>query len=351
MFFNNGSLQFLLLTGILNCLPVFADETPTPQQALQNFGINAEQITNLERGEIIAYEIPETGQKELAIGVAMILPVALPQIINYIKQDMLTATESGIIASAPLTDKSDITSFKKFAFTNKHLDEAKAFLNAEPGDKFNLSKPELDRLKSLQPSLTRANNKTLLKKASQKYRELLLQRWQAYRKSGLSGIAVYSRENGTVDPAEELRKNAINSKVLTRYFPELQQVWQNYPGILPPNSTEQFLWMNSSVEGRPTAILTHRIMVSSESGGILLSRQFYVGHSYDSSQVAAGGLPYKEGTLVFYSSRSATGQVAGIGSSLKRLIGREQMKQEMINRLQRLNKDLIRKSVLTSSNN
>ncbi|MFI3186049.1 MAG: hypothetical protein QX198_08730, partial [Methylococcaceae bacterium] len=62
MFFNKGALQFLLLTGILSCLPVFADEAPTPQQALQNFGINAEQITDLERGEIIAYEIPETGQ-------------------------------------------------------------------------------------------------------------------------------------------------------------------------------------------------------------------------------------------------------------------------------------------------
>jgi len=65
--------------------------------------------------------------------------------------------------------------------------------------------------------------------------------------------------------------------------------------------------------------------------------------------VAAGGLPYKDGTLVFYSTRSSTDQVAGMGSSLKHSIGREQMKKEMIKRLQRLNKDLKRKTAVIAS--
>jgi hypothetical protein len=85
-------------------------------------------------------------------------------------------------------------------------------------------------------------------------------------------------------------------------------------------------------------------MVTGETGGIIVSRQFYVGHSYNSSHVVAGGLPYKDGTLVFYSIRSSTDQVAGIGSSLKHSIGREQMKKTMIKRLQRINKDLKRKT-------
>lgn len=342
MLFNKLSIPLMLLTGALFCPPGLAQEVPTPQQALQNFGIDASQIAQLERGEIINYEVSETSQKELGIGVAMILPVALPKIIDYIKRGNLTATESDIIVSGPLANNADINSFKKFSFIDKQLDEAKAFLEAEPGDKFNLSKPELDSLKSLQSSLDDADNKTLLKTANQKYREILLQRLQAYRKNGLSGIAAYSRDNGTADPASELRKDAINSKVLTRYFPELQKAWLNYPATLPPNSTEQFLWLNRSVEDRPTAILTHRIMVTSETGGIIVSRQFYVGHSYDSSHVVAGGLPYKDGILVFYSTRSSTGQVAGMGSSLKHSIGREQMKEAMIKRLQRLNNDLKR---------
>ncbi|WP_333872907.1 hypothetical protein [Methylobacter sp.] len=343
MMFNKRSILLVLLTGALFDYPVFAQEKmPDPQQTLHDFGIGADKVAELERGGIIDYEVSETSQQELAIGVAMILPVALPKIIDYIKQGNLTGTESGIIASAPLANNADINSFKKFAFTDNQLDEAKAFVKAEPGDKFNLSKPEIDSLKSLQTSLKGADNKTLLKAANQKYREILLQRWLAYRKSGLSGIAPYSRENGTTDPATELRNDAVNSKAWARYFPDLQQAWLNYPAALPPNATEQFLWLNRNVEDRPTAILLHRIMVTGETGGIIVSRQFYVGHSYSCSNAVAGGVPYKDGTLVFYSIRSSTDQVAGIGSSLKHSIGREQMKEEMIKRLQRLNKDLKR---------
>ncbi|MDD5410430.1 MAG: hypothetical protein PHF31_03310 [Methylobacter sp.] len=348
MMINKLSIPFMLLTGALFYPPVFAQEVPTPQQALQNFGIDAAQIAELERGKIIAYEVSETSQKELAIGVAMILPVALPKIVDYIKLGKLTATEIDIIASAPLAN-ADINSFKNFAFTDQQLDEAKAFLEAEPGDEFNLSKSEFDSLKSLQASLENADNKTLLAAANQKYREILLQRLLAYRKSGLSGIAAYSRENGNVDPAAELRNEAVNSKSWLRYFPELQQVWLNYPAALPPNTTEQFLWLNRKVDGRPTANLVHRLMVAGKGGGIVVSRQFYVGHSYNSSHSVAGGLPYKGGTLVFYTTHSFSDQVAGMGSSLKHSIGREQMKKVMIKRLQRLNKDLKRKAAMVGS--
>jgi hypothetical protein len=171
----------------------------------------------------------------------------------------------------------------------------------------------------------------------------LLQRLQNYQKNGLAGISAYSRGKDQANPATELRTDAINSKAWAQYFPALQQAWLNYPNGMPENATEQFVWLNRQVENRPTAILNHRILVTNENGGIILSRQFYVGHSYNSSSVVAGGLPYKDGTLVFYSTRSSTDQVAGIGSALKHSIGREQMKKEMIKLLQRLNKDLKRK--------
>ena len=344
---NKRSIPLLIL-GALFSLSSHAEDAPSPQQALQNFGIGAAQIAQLERGEIVAYDVSETSQKELAIGVAMILPVALPQIVDYIKRGNLGSSESNIVASGSLSNNADVNSFKKFAFTDKQLDEAKAFLEAEPGSEFNLSKSEFDSVKKLDDSLEDADDKTLLKAANQKYREFLVQRLQAYRKSGLSGIAAYNRGSGNADPAAELRNDAVNSKAWARYFPELQQAWLNYPATLPANSVEQFTWANRNVEDRPTPILNHRIMVTSDAGGIILARQFYVGHSYNSSHVVAGGLPYKDGTLVFYSTRSSTDQVTGIGSGLRHSIGREQLKKEMIKRLQRLNKDLKRKAAVVA---
>jgi len=46
-------------------LPVYAQEIPSPQQALQNFNISPTQIEQLERGEIVSYEVSETSKKEL----------------------------------------------------------------------------------------------------------------------------------------------------------------------------------------------------------------------------------------------------------------------------------------------
>ena len=270
----------------------------------------------------------------------MIIPVALPKILDYIRKGNLTITENDLITTGPLFADSNLSSFQKFGFNNTQFDEAKTFLNTKPGHSFNLSKQELDSLKSLQPSSKDIDRETLIKTANQKYREFLLQRFAAYRKNGLSGIAAYSRAEGIADPAEELRTDAINSKAWAQYFPELQQAWLNYPAPLPANTSEQFLWLNCRVENGPTAILAHRLIATSDTGGILLSRQFYVGHSYNSSHVVTGGLPYKDGTLVFYSTRSSTDQIAGMGSSLKHSIGRKQMKKEMIKRLQRISKDM-----------
>ena len=100
------------------------------------------------------------------------------------------------------------------------------------------------------------------------------------------------------------------------------------------------VWFDLLKYFKCVTILVYRLIATSDTGGILLSRQFYVGHSYNSSHVVTGGLPYKDGTLVFYSTRSSTDQIAGMGSSLKHSIGRKQMKKEMIKRLQRISKDM-----------
>src|SRR5574343_1582401 len=134
----------IAVTVLLFCQAVSAQDAPSPQQALQNFGIAEAQMVQLERGEIVSYEVSETSQKELAIGVAMILPTPLPQIVNYIKKGNLTSIHSDIIATANLPANATVESFKKFAFTDKYADEAKAFLQAEPGDEFNLSKQEFE---------------------------------------------------------------------------------------------------------------------------------------------------------------------------------------------------------------
>ena len=213
-------------------------------------------------------------------------------------------------------------------------------LYAEPGERFNLSAAEIDSFKPLREKLADADKAAQAEAVSRHYQEILLGRWQAYRNRGLAGVAPYAHPEGipAAEPAAELRAAAVGDQTLARYYPGLNQAWLEYPAGLPAGVAEQFFWLNRTVEGRPTAILGHRLVQSAADGAVIAIRHYYVGHSYNSINLVIGCLPHRDGTLVFYSQRTSTDQVAGMASGLKHAIGRGQMKNQMVGRLESLRK-------------
>ncbi|PTR17344.1 hypothetical protein C8R31_101507 [Nitrosospira sp. Nsp2] len=327
---------FFLVLLLLSSATTFAAPVPTVEDIIASLGLKQDQVANLERGEIVALEISEATEKELAMGLGIYLPSPPAKLVAYFKSGALASIDPNTIAQGDVQPKSDADAFKKFDFKFKQSDEAKSLLNAASSDRFNLSTDEIQSFAPLKKNLAAADNTALIAGVTQHYREILLQRWQSYRKGGLSGIAPYARRGQEASPAKELRTATVSSKLLARYYPDLYQAWLNYPATLPAGAEEQFYWLNRKVEDRPTAILGHRVLQTSDAGSLILARQFFVGHSYNSSQLIVGCLPYRNGSVVFYAHRTSTDQVAGMGSSLKHSIGREQMKDQMVKNLERL---------------
>lgn len=323
--------MFLALTlGVT--FPVHAANMPDPQELIQLLGIQQQDVAGLEQGEAVSFNVVESNEKELAAGVAIYVPAAPSKIIGFIKNKGLASIDTEITAQGAIPVQATLDAFKGFGF-KAGTDDATNFLQATPGSQFNLSTQEFQALQATSPGQPDA--------ASQAYRKILLQRWQAYRQSGLKGIATYDRGDGTeANPGGELRTATLDSKVLARYFPALYKAWLNYPAAFPAGADERFFWLNRQVEGRPTAILGHRVMLTEGDGEVILSRQFYVGHSYNSNQLSVACLPYRDGSLLFYANRNFTDQVAGFGSSLKHSIGRDQMRSEIVSRLKNLRKAL-----------
>ena len=258
------------------------------------------------------------------------MPAAPPKIIGFIKNKGLASIDTAVTARGTIPTRATLNTFKGFGFS-AGKDEAANFLAATAGSQFNLSSQEFQTIKAANSGQTDA--------ASQTYRKILVQRWQAYRKKGLKGIAPYDRGDGVeANPGEELRKATMDSKVLTHYFPELHKALLNYPSALPAGAEEKFFWLNRNVQSRPTAILVHRVMLNAGTGEVILSRQFYAGHSYNSNQLTIVCVPYRDGSLVFYMNRTFTDQVAGSGSSLKHSIGNEQERDEIVTLLKNLRK-------------
>lgn len=322
----------VFIFGLAAFIPVNAANVPDSQELIQVLGIGQQELASLDRGETVSFDVAEGNEKELAAGVVIYLPTAPSKVIQFINNKGLASIDTDVTAQGAIPPQATLDAFKGFGFKAGD-NEAEDFSQAAPERRFNLSTQEFQSLRdtgSAQPD-----------GASQSYRKILLERWQAYRKSGLKGIATYDRGNGSeANPGGELRSATLDGKILARYFPELYQAWLNYPAALPAGADERFFWLNRKVEGRPTAILGHRIMLTAGAGEVILARQFYVGHSYNSNQLSIACLPYRDGSLVFYANRNFTDQVAGFGSSLKHSIGREQLQGEIIKRLTNLRKAL-----------
>lgn len=330
-------LPFFLLLFLMSL--AFAAESE--ENIVSNLNFNDKQLNHLLKGEFVTFKVDVETPKELAIGIAMYLSAPPDKIISFFKQNDLSKVDPEVLIYHEIPRNPDKNSFKEFKFIPDQVDEVNDLLSAKVGFKFNLSTEEIDNLNALKEEARDWNKAQLIEAASLHYQKILLKRLIEYQKQGLKGIKPYARENGAADPAQELAIAANSSKWLKNYPSNLQNIWINYPVPLLPGMQEHFTWVNREIDKRPTAILSHRIVFSSDKNALILSRQFFVGHTYNSSQILIGCLPYNSGSIVFYVHKTSTDRVAGTGQKLKHSIGRKKMKEQMIVNLKALRSNVL----------
>jgi len=322
-------LIFVLLI-ILTC-PLAMSQMPSSLALLNQLGISENDRSRIHQGETILFNVDSSGETELTAGVIIYIPANPHQISALIKKDGLASLDSQSISGELIPLKANISVFNNFNFSNGSYEESE-FLMAIPSDHFNLSAEEYNLIKSKiakQPV-----------KAADIYKHILWQRWQSYRQYGLKGIASYDRENNTlVSPSDDLQTAALEHDLATNYFPEIFNAWYQFPNAaLPQGVEDSYTWINRLVENRPTAILTHRLIISQTQGELILARQFYAGHTFNANQLTIMCLPYEKGALIFYTNRNFTDQVSGFGSSVKHFIGVQMARNEVIELLKALQK-------------
>ncbi len=241
--------RMILILALSGNFSVSAANMPDSQELIQQLGIQQQDLASLNQGEIVFFNVAESDEKELAVGAATYLPAAPSKIIGFIKNKGLASIDTAVTARGTIPTRAKMNTFKGFGFS-AGKDEAASFLAATAGSQFNLSSQEFQTIKAANSGQTDA--------ASQTYRKILLQRWQAYRKKGLKGIATYDLGDGKeANPGEEQRKATQDSKVLTQYFPKLYKALLNYPSPLSPGAEEKFFWLNREVQNGQFATVNH----------------------------------------------------------------------------------------------
>ena len=108
-------------------------------------------------------------------------------------------------------------------------------------------------------------------------------------------------------------------------------------------------WAIQKGNNQEAPVLNHvlKCRVLGQEGFLTMTRRFYAGTDYDSSQIVTGVLPTSDGrSAIFYTNRTYSSSVAGFGGSAKRSIGRKLMKSKLIETMKKAQQALVRKHSL-----
>ena len=325
-----AALAFVAIAGL--GLPAGSAEPLSAREIAAAVGFDEADKKKVVAGDVAAADLPETTDKMLAQAVAVLLPANADEIVERLRSLKLFETDEAVIGFGAIDPANPEAGLAKAAFADNEAKEAAKFLKASPGSEFNLSAEEFAQVKA-----AAASGDTSPEAASKVYRSILAERVKAFAAHGLEGIAPYDRGDGdTSSAAGDLEAMAKAASGLRKFDPDLYQAVVNYPNDKPAGTEELFTWEKRTVDDRPIFVLVHRLIQHRPELLAVVTREFYVGHSYNASQAISGGFPVSEGTLVISGSRSTTDQVAGFMSGARHSIGRGMMRDELIKKLKAL---------------
>ena len=332
------------LAGLL-CLPLPAEAADAPSadesQALDVRRLSPEQRRRLLAGETIGYQVAESNETELGAGVAMYLPVPLSRVAEALTSPDIVLKEPSITAWGPLTPGTTVAALAGYKLAAGEVAEAQDAFDAVASGRLNLSAPEIEAFRGARPARG-ADRAAVAESGAAQWRALLLQRAQAFQARGLDGMAPYARRGGVSDPAAVLRVAAGDARIVGHLMPRLAEALLRFPAEQSSTAISQFYWVKRQVQGRPDPILIHHLVDVTPQLALYVERHVYVGHSYNASQILSGAVPFEDGVVVFSSNRVSTDQVAGLGGELKRVIGRRQLRGEIVKRFDRIRAALVK---------
>jgi hypothetical protein len=244
--------------------------------AAKFYGFTDAQIEKVLRGEVIANDLKEGSDKELAGVVAIRLPV-------------------------PLAEFADI---------------------ALEGELLKLFDVSIRSLHVWKPGESPGAWSDLQVDAAQ--RAMLTERYEAYRKDG---------------PGELLTLAIQQTRGLDRVQGYAKALLDFPTGSLP-GMEHRFSVYEQDVEGTRTFILSHRAAVRGEHDALITDERYFVSQGYVCRLIVSDCFEVPGGTLVFYVNRLFTDRVAGTGTGLKHLIGRGRMLNELSAKLKRVREQL-----------
>jgi len=315
------SLHLVVATLALVAMHDIAAAQPSATAVLTDAGFSASDVHSALGGELVSADAPPASERDLSVAMAFLVKTSPEDLSRHIMAGALAGTDPQVRAHGAFSNPGSVADLSGLQIAP---DVARAFLQAKPGEALNLAGTEIAAFNALQGAADPAQA------ARAQLHSMLLARLQAYRASGLNGIAPYARGGGAdTNVGNELREASTALRVLAKYLPAFQAVLVGYPTTTLPGMREEFYWVDYDIDGTATYALTHVLSAADGAGRVVAQREYYVSTGYNCEQAVAGLLPVQEGTLVAYVNHTFTDQIAGLGGSMKRRIGQHLMADKL----------------------
>jgi hypothetical protein len=300
-------------------LTIPAEGQPSADQVLTTVGLSADDKQRVLNGEFVTADAKAVSDRDLTVSMAFLVRTSPDALSKQVVAGSLITSDAQVQAYSMFKKPGSLADLAGLGIPS---DEARALFGAKPGSSLNLSAAEITAFNSVPGGSQQG--------VQQQLQQMLLRRYQAYRASGLGGIAPYARGGGSdTDLSADLRKATEAAQNLEKYLPKFHAVLLGYPKVMDPDVQESFFWLRSIIHGKPTYVLQQTLAVADGAARAVAQRQFYVSTGYNGEQAVAGFLPVQGGTLVVYSSHAFTDQVSGFGGSMKRSIGSRVMADQL----------------------
>jgi hypothetical protein len=288
-------------------------------EILSEMGFSAAEKQRVLKGEFVTSNVGSVSERDLSFAVAFLVKASPEAIRKHALEGALFLEDAQVQAYGKLSAPGSLADFSGLHLTDA---EARALTSSTPGDATNIGVEERSAFRALRDRPAKAVEEQL--------HRMLLARYQAYRASGLGGIAAYERAGGgSGDVASDLAKASRSASGAQKHMPALYAFLVDYPRGTLLEMQETYLWVKSVIREKPTYVLAHIFSAADGEARAVVRREFYVSTGYNTEQSIAGFLPVTGGTIVICLSHAFTDQVAGSGGSMKRSIGSRVMAGQM----------------------
>lgn len=322
---------FFVVILLWTCFPVgsaveLAHATPTADEILGILPLSDNDKQRVLKGEIIKWTTTEADDRELAVGIAMLInapPEKIAELFRSAGGDKLDKLIEAVTAHGKINGKGSLADFANMVLEPNGDKETARYLEAEPGDTLNLDSKEIAAFQALNTSSQDASGQQ--QAVEGQLRKNLLARTQAYQDSGLSGVSPYDRGSDNFRSSGQELLLATEAIKVAKFFPSFHNLLLKYPHVDRSGVEESYYWLNIKVFDRPLFVLSHMLLFKDGDAYIAANRHFYASQEYNALQATGGVFPREGGSLLIYLYRVSTDQVGGFGSSMKHPVSRALM--------------------------